>query len=162
MAPPLLMAARAQRSVNNNHHEGERILKSTITAIAAAVLATTAFAATPALAAKAKPAQPAMHPIPTVGVLPAINMVFDQAKRGVYLGFETSEELAAFNDLLERTYDVTLVYVFEALGPSSTGDVFINVIDESPDWPFASTAFLSAISAAYDYKQERQSKEADP
>ena len=47
-------------------------MKITITAIAAAVLATTAFAATPALAAKAKPAQPAMHPLPAVGVLPAM------------------------------------------------------------------------------------------
>lgn len=86
----------------------------------------------------------------------------DQAERGAYLGFETSVELSAFNDLLERTYDVILVYVFEALGPSSTGDVFINVIDELPDWPFAATAFLSAISASYDYKHERQSKEAGP
>jgi len=84
----------------------------------------------------------------------------DQAARGVYLGFETSTEFAAFNDLLERAYDVILVYVFEALGPSSTGDVFINVIDELRSWPFAATAFLPAISASYDYKQERQSKEA--
>lgn len=82
----------------------------------------------------------------------------EQAERGVYLGFETSIELAGFNDLLERTYDVILVYVFEALGPSSTGDVFINVIDERPDWPFAATEFVPAISASYDYKHERQTK----
>jgi hypothetical protein len=82
----------------------------------------------------------------------------EQAERGVYLGFETSLELASFNDLLERTYDVILVYVFEALGPSSTGDVFINLIDELPNWPFAATAFVPAISASYDYKDERQTQ----
>jgi hypothetical protein len=59
---------------------GGLILKNTITAIAAAFLATTAFAATPALAAKAKPvAQPAMHPLPAIGVLPAM-MIFEAKK----------------------------------------------------------------------------------
>ena len=47
-------------------------MKITITAIAAAVLATAAFTATPALAAKPKPVQQAMHPIPAIGVLPAM------------------------------------------------------------------------------------------
>jgi hypothetical protein len=54
---------------------GERILKTTITAIAAAAfLATGTFAAAPALAAKAKPAEPAMHPLPAIGVLPVMLM----------------------------------------------------------------------------------------
>ena len=58
-------------------------MKNTITAIAAAVLATTAFAATPALAAKAKPAQPAMHPLPAIGVLPAM-LILDTKKNGKF------------------------------------------------------------------------------
>jgi hypothetical protein len=72
-----LTAARIRDVANNNHHEGERILRKSITTIAAAAfLATGAFAATPALAAKAKkPAEPAMHPLPAVGVLPAM-MIF--------------------------------------------------------------------------------------
>lgn len=51
-------------------------MKKSITVIAAAAfLATGAFAA-PAFAAKAKkPADPAMHPLPAVGVLPAM-MIF--------------------------------------------------------------------------------------
>ena len=61
-------------SFNNNHHEGERILRKSITVIAAAAfLATGAFAAAPAFAAGAKkPAEPAMHPLPAIGVLPAM------------------------------------------------------------------------------------------
>jgi hypothetical protein len=75
-ASPPLTAARIRDVANNNHHEGERILRKSITAIAAAAfLATGAFAATPALAAKAKPTEPAMHPLPAVGVLPAM-MIF--------------------------------------------------------------------------------------
>lgn len=60
---------------NNHHHEGDETLKKTITAIAAvAILATGAFA-TPALAKSKKaaaPAAPAMHPLPAIGVLPAM------------------------------------------------------------------------------------------
>jgi len=83
MVPHLLMADRGLRSINNNHHEGERILKTTITVIAAAVLATTAFAATPALAAKAKAAQPAMHPLPAIGVWPAM-LILDSKKNAKF------------------------------------------------------------------------------
>jgi hypothetical protein len=48
-------------------------LKTTITAIAAAAFLATGLAATtPAFAAGKKPAQPAMHPLPAIGVLPAM------------------------------------------------------------------------------------------
>jgi hypothetical protein len=52
---------------------GERTLKTTITAIAAAAFLATGMTVTvPAFAASPKPAQPAMHPLPAIGVLPAM------------------------------------------------------------------------------------------
>jgi hypothetical protein len=68
------------RAINHNHHLGETTLKKTITTIAAAaVLAAGTFAA-PALAAgKKKSADPAMHPLPAIGVLPAM-LIMDTKK----------------------------------------------------------------------------------
>ena len=69
------------RAINHNHHLGETTLKKTIATIAAvAVLAAGTFAAAPALAAgKKKSADPAMHPLPAIGVLPAM-LIMDTKK----------------------------------------------------------------------------------
>lgn len=79
-----------------------------------------------------------------------------EAERGVYIGFETAVELAAFTDLLRRTYDILLIFVFEALGPSSTGDVYIHALDHQSDWPFHQTRFTSEVGPKFAYKIERQ------
>ena len=81
-----------------------------------------------------------------------------EAERGVYIGFETAIELESFTDLLRRTYDILLIFVFEALGPSSTGDVYIHALDALPDWPFHETRFTSEVGPTFDYKSERQRK----
>jgi hypothetical protein len=80
----------------------------------------------------------------------------EEAGRGIYIGFETAEELESFTDLLRRTYDVLLIFVFEALGPSSTGDVYVQVLDAWPDWPFHRTRYMAKVGRAFDYKLERR------
>jgi hypothetical protein len=56
-----------------NQSGGERTMKKTIVAIAAAAFfATGMFAVAPALAAGAKQTTPQMHPLPAIGVLPAM------------------------------------------------------------------------------------------
>lgn len=72
----------------------------------------------------------------------------DEAERGVYVGFETELEVEGFNELLRRAYDFLLVFVFEALGPASTGDVYIHNLDALPDWPFHKTKYVPEISRA--------------
>jgi hypothetical protein len=81
----------------------------------------------------------------------------EQAERGVYIGFETADDLSAFNDLLRRSYDVLLVYVFEALGQASAGDLML-AFDDVEDWPFHQTRFVAEVSRAFDYKAERQGR----
>lgn len=83
---------------------------------------------------------------------------FEQAQRGAYIGFETASDLEAFNDLLRRAYDVLLVYLFEALGHNSAGDLML-AFDEFDDWPFHQTRFVGQVSLAFDYKAERQDRE---
>lgn len=79
-----------------------------------------------------------------------------EAERGVYVGFETAAELASFTGLLSRTYDILLVFVFEALGPSSTGDIYIQVLDDWPEWPFHATKYSPEVSQTFDGKLERE------
>lgn len=79
----------------------------------------------------------------------------ERAERGVYVGFETAAELHELNDLLRRCYDVILVFLFEALGHASAGDVML-AFDDFEGWPFHDTTFLSALSATFDYKAERE------
>jgi hypothetical protein len=80
------------------------------------------------------------------------------ADRGIFLGFETADEVNDFADLLFRVYDVVLVLVFLALGPPSTGDVFTLHADQDPEWSFWQGRFVPEVSAHFDYKFERQGK----
>lgn len=82
----------------------------------------------------------------------------EEAKRGVYIGFETVTELEAFVDEAYNVFGLALVLVLHGLGRPLTGDLFTNLWDDQELWPFAGHPFIAETSAAFDYKQERQSK----
>jgi hypothetical protein len=52
--------------------------------------------------------------------------------------------------------------VFEGIGPSFTGDLFIGVLDDLPRWRFRKTKFVGEISRFFDYKFERQQRIEEP
>lgn len=79
---------------------------------------------------------------------------------GSHLGFESTSEIANVNRLVRRIYDVVLVHTFECLGPSLTGDVFIQILDDAPAWRFYQTRFVSELSRYFDYKAEREWRKA--
>lgn len=81
-----------------------------------------------------------------------------RAERGEFIGFESAETLDAFNRLLVQTYDVILALVFEGVGPSFTGDLFVQLLDDEQRWRFRRTKFVSRVSQHFDYKAERQSR----
>jgi hypothetical protein len=93
------------------------------------------------------------HPSPE-----QMKMRLDEAARGVYIGFETAAEFASFTDLLRRAYDILLVFVFEAIGPSSTGDIYVHILDERTQWPFHRTRYVPEVGRAFDYKLEGRKK----
>lgn len=41
----------------------------------------------------------------------------ERADRGAHIGFDTAEDVAAFNELLRRAYDVLIALIFEASAP---------------------------------------------
>lgn len=81
-----------------------------------------------------------------------------QFERGIFLGFETADQLEAFVRLLARVYDLLLVMHFNALGMALTGDVFVRVLDSDAKWPFHKTKFVRLLSGYFDYKFERQKR----
>jgi hypothetical protein len=81
-----------------------------------------------------------------------------RAERGEFTGFEGPGVLEAFNRLASQTLDLAVVMLFEGIGPSFTGDLFLQVFDDLPEWKFHRTRFTPEISRHFDYKVERQQR----
>jgi len=79
------------------------------------------------------------------------------AERGRSFGFETPEELRKIGRLMFRVYDVVLtLYLHSNL--ITTGDIFIQILDEQPKWKFHKGKYISLVSKYFDYKFERQNR----
>lgn len=84
-----------------------------------------------------------------------------RAERGEHIGFEQPRTLRAFNAVLRNAYDVVLALVFEGFGPSFTGDVFVNVLDDDPDWKYHRGRYVSGVSAHFDDMHERELRDGN-
>lgn len=81
-----------------------------------------------------------------------------RVERGEFIGFESATTLRAFNELARQVFDLILVLVFEGVGPSFTGDLFVHLFDPRPEWKYHKGRFVSEVSTYFDYKSERQSR----
>lgn len=81
-----------------------------------------------------------------------------KSERGEYLGYTSAEEVEDLCKLAFRTLDIALACHLSACGPSTTGDLFIHVLDKQADWKFHKGYFVQQISKSFDYKLERQNK----
>lgn len=89
---------------------------------------------------------------------PALEETLNRAARGESTGFEGPRVLEAFNRLVSQTLDLVLVLSFEGVGPSFSGDLFVQILDENPRWKFHRTRFMAEVSRHFDYKMERRSE----
>lgn len=90
---------------------------------------------------------------------PTIHQINERIKlvaKGVYVGFETHDELKIANDELSKIFTLILVFAFNAIGGGFTGDMFVGYLDEMKDWEYHKSKFISQIDASYDYKVERK------
>lgn len=78
-----------------------------------------------------------------------------QAEDGYALKYEKPDDLRKLARLMFRVYDMALTIYFHGYDLSTTGDVFIGVLDEKPTWSFHKGKYVSIVSAYYDYKHER-------
>lgn len=77
-----------------------------------------------------------------------------RAARGAYIGFEDVKALRQIVDDIVKAYDMLGVMWLTGAGPSAAGDILTAF--ETPDWAFARTKWLPAMSRYYDYKAERK------
>jgi hypothetical protein len=77
----------------------------------------------------------------------------DDAGRSV--GFQNADDLRKVGRLMFRVYDIALTLFFHGYHLSMTGDVFINGLDDMPDWKFHKGKYVACVSAYFDYKHER-------
>ncbi|MGG6440502.1 hypothetical protein ABET52_13785 [Saccharococcus caldoxylosilyticus] len=87
-----------------------------------------------------------------------ISEYLGREKRGSSFTFETHKEINPLNKLLFRSFDIFLTLVFIGIGMPTTGDLFIYVFDDKPEWKFHKGKFTQQISRMFDYKVERQNK----
>ncbi|MEG4201849.1 hypothetical protein [Microcoleus sp. Pol12A5] len=79
-------------------------------------------------------------------------------EKGRPLGFETAKELKNIGRLMFRVYDIVLTLYFHGCGMETTGDVFINHLDDLTTWKFHKGKYVSIVSAFFNYKYERNIK----
>jgi hypothetical protein len=79
-------------------------------------------------------------------------------EEGMVLGLET---LAMLQDVVSEVYEIcsiVIVLVFETIGPSFTGDLLVDSLDECDNWVFYANKYISIIDVYFDYKHERKEK----
>lgn len=77
---------------------------------------------------------------------------------GVTLGMETVE---MFRDVVSEVHEacsIVVILTFETIGPSFTGDLLVNALDENDQWVFHGSGYIAAIDSYFDYKHERQKR----
>ena len=79
-------------------------------------------------------------------------------EKGRSLGFETAKELKSIGQLMFRVYDIVLTLYFHGCGMETTGDVFIDCLDDLTTWKFHKGKYVSIVSAFFNYKYERNTK----
>lgn len=77
------------------------------------------------------------------------------ARKGRSLGFETPGELRTIGRLMFRSYDIALALYFHGYGLSMSGDIFVDILDDMPEWKFHKGKYVGVVSAYFDYKHER-------
>jgi hypothetical protein len=83
-------------------------------------------------------------------------------QKGGRIGFESIGDLVKMNALIEEVLDLSLASIFESFDESSTGDIFIQVLDDLPKWAFHKTPFVKGVSEHFDYKAERKERKGAP
>jgi hypothetical protein len=79
----------------------------------------------------------------------------DLIEKGQLLSFKTVKHLQKIGRLIFRVYDIILTLYFHNYSLPMTGDIFIEFVDDRPEWKFHKGKYVSVVSAYFDYKHER-------
>lgn len=79
-------------------------------------------------------------------------------EEGVTLGMET---VAMLRDIVSEVHEVCSIVVtltFETIGPSFTGDLLVDSLDEQEEWAFHANEYIAIVDSYFDYKHERRAR----
>lgn len=79
-------------------------------------------------------------------------------EEGVTLGMETVEMLQNVVSEVHETCSFVVALTFETIGPSFTGDLLVDSLDEQDHWAFHANAYIAVIDSYFDYKHERKER----
>lgn len=77
---------------------------------------------------------------------------------GISLGFETIDMLKEVVAEVHEACSIVVVLTFETIGPSFTGDVLVESLDEQDNWAFHASGYVAMVDSHFDYKHERKDK----
>ena len=79
-------------------------------------------------------------------------------EEGVVIGMETVEMLRDVVSEVHEACSFVVALTFETIGPSFTGDLLVDSLDEQDQWAFHSNAYIAVIDSYFDYKHERKER----
>ncbi|QVK23303.1 hypothetical protein KHX94_00200 [Shewanella dokdonensis] len=71
------------------------------------------------------------------------------------------ETIDMLRDIVSEVNEVCSIVValtFETIGPSFTGDLLVDSLDEQDEWAFHANRYIALIDSHFDYKHERQGR----
>ncbi len=79
-------------------------------------------------------------------------------EKGVTLGMETVEMLHDIVSEIHEVCSIVVILTFETIGPSFTGDLLVDFLDEQDHWAFHASEYIAIVDSHFDYKHERQDR----
>jgi hypothetical protein len=77
-------------------------------------------------------------------------------EEGVTLGMETVEMLRSIVSEAHEVCSIVMILTFETIGPSFTGDLLVDSLDERDEWTFHANEYIAIVDSYFDYKHERK------
>lgn len=77
-------------------------------------------------------------------------------EQGIIIGMESIEMMQSIVADVHEVCTIVMVLAFETIGPSFTGDLLVDNLDQFDDWLFNKSEFIALIDSYFDYKHERQ------
>ncbi|PTP08771.1 hypothetical protein CWN85_11180 [Vibrio splendidus] len=79
-------------------------------------------------------------------------------ERGITLGMETVAMLQEVVSEVHEVCSIVSVLAFETIGPSFTGDMFVDNLDSIDHWALHASGYIALVDSYFDYKHERKER----
>lgn len=79
-------------------------------------------------------------------------------EKGIVLGMETVEMLQEVVSEVHEVCSIVSILAFETIGPSFTGDMFVDNLDSIDHWTLHASGYIALVDSHFDYKHERKER----